>query len=155
MYQSGDVLTHFKGVSVFLEATTQHDIHEKGEAIYCHCKVCNNNMMYLYIYREIIYEHLVQSGFMDNYFIWSKNGETQPRTKSIIYERDEENRNADHVYSHHDDGVEDGVGEKDEGLDVEELMHNVAPDVLLQYRNKSFNNFETLDKVSRSSLREV
>jgi hypothetical protein len=49
--------------------------------------------------------------------------------------------NVDHVYSHHDDG-----GADDEGLDVEELMRNVAPDVLLQCRNKGFNNFETLDK---------
>jgi hypothetical protein len=55
--------------------------------------------------------------------------------------------NADHVYSHHDDGGDqDDVGENDEGLDVEELMQNVAPDVLLQCRNKGFDNFETLTK---------
>jgi hypothetical protein len=54
---------------------------------------------------------------MDNYFIWSKHGETQQRTESIMDETEEENKNADHVYSHHDDG-----GENDEGLDVEELM---------------------------------
>jgi hypothetical protein len=35
---------------------------------------------------------------------------------------------------------------------VEELMLNVAPDVLLQCRNKGFNSFETLDKVSRDLL---
>jgi hypothetical protein len=40
--------------------------------------------------------------------------------------------NADHVYSHHDDGGDqDDVGENYEGLDVEELMWNVAPNVLL------------------------
>jgi hypothetical protein len=38
--------------------------------------------MYLYKDREIIHEHLVQSGFMDNYFIWSKHGETQPESAS-------------------------------------------------------------------------
>jgi hypothetical protein len=59
MYQSSDVLAHFKGVSVFLEAPAQHTISEKEDAIYCSCKLCNNNMMYLYKYREIIYEHLV------------------------------------------------------------------------------------------------
>jgi hypothetical protein len=89
-------------------------------------------MMYLYIDHEIIREHLVHSGFMDNYFIWSKHGETQPRIESIIYEREEEYMNVDHVYTHHDDGGDqDDVGENDEGLDVEELMRNVAPDVLL------------------------
>jgi hypothetical protein len=132
MYESGDVLAHLKGVSIFLEASAQHATREKEEAIYCSCKVCNNNMMYLYKDHEIIHEHLVRSGLMDNYFIWSKHGETQQRTKGIIYEREEENMNADHVYSHHDDGGnQDDVGENDEGLDMEELMRNVAPNVLL------------------------
>jgi hypothetical protein len=64
---------------------------------------------------------------MDNYSMWSKHGETQSRTKSIIDEREEENMNVpNHVYSHHDD-----VGQNDEGLDVEELMYNVASVVLL------------------------
>jgi hypothetical protein len=107
-------------------------------------------MMYLYKDREIMCEHLVQGGFMDNYFIWSKHGEKQPITESIIDEKEEENMNVpDHVYSHHDDG-----GEDDEGLDVEELMRNVAPDMLLQCRNKGFDNFEILDKVSRDLLYE-
>jgi hypothetical protein len=123
MYESGDVLVHFKGVSIFLEAAAQHTTCEKEEVIYCLCKVCNNNVMYLYKDREIICEHLVHSGFMDNYFIWSKYSETQPRTKNIIDWREEVNMNADHMYSHHDDGGDqDDVGENDEGLDVEELM---------------------------------
>jgi hypothetical protein len=25
--------------------------------------------------REVIHEYLVQSGFMDNYFVWTKHGE--------------------------------------------------------------------------------
>jgi hypothetical protein len=59
------------------------------------------------------------------------------------------------VYSHHDDGGDqDDVGENDEGLDVEELMRNVAPDVLLQCRNKGFDNFEILNKASRDLLYE-
>jgi hypothetical protein len=103
--------------------------------------------MYLYKDCETIREHLVQSCFVDNYFIWSKHGETQLRTESIIDEREEENMNADHMYNHHDDG-----GENDEGLDVEKLMRNVAPDVLLQFRNKGFDNFETLNKALRYLL---
>jgi hypothetical protein len=63
--------------------------------------------------------------------------------------------NADHVYSHHDDGGDqDDVGENDEGLDVDELIRNVAPDMLLQYRNNSFNNFETLNKALSDLLYE-
>jgi hypothetical protein len=116
------VLAHFKAVSIFLEVAAQHATHEKEEAIYCPCKVCNNNVIYIYKDHEIILEHLVQSGFMDNYFIWSKNGETQPRTKGIIDERGKENMNADDVYSHHDDRGDDDIGENDEGPDVEEQM---------------------------------
>jgi hypothetical protein len=60
-------------------------------------------MMYLCKDCEIMHEHMVWSDFMDNYFIWSKHSETQPRTESIIDEREEENMNADHVCSYHDD----------------------------------------------------
>jgi hypothetical protein len=60
--------------------------------------------------------------------------------------------NAYHVHSHHDDGGEDDVGENDEGPGMEGLMRNDAPDVLVQCRNKGFNNFETLDKASRDLL---
>jgi hypothetical protein len=59
------------------------------------------------------------------------------------------------VYSHHDDGGDqDDLCENDEGLDVEELMRNVPPHVLLQCRNNGFDNFETLNKVSRDLLYE-
>jgi hypothetical protein len=88
MYKSGVVLAHLKGVSIFLEDATQHATREKEEAIYCPCKVCNNNVMYMYIDHEIISEHLICSGFMGNYFIWSKHDETQLRTESIIDERE-------------------------------------------------------------------
>jgi hypothetical protein len=109
---------------------------------------------------EVIREQLVRSDFMDNYFIWTKHGETQSGTESIIDERAEENMGIpDDMCSHHDNGCQDNIGQDDadhgdEGFDVEELMHNVAPDVLLQRRNKGFNNFEMLDKVSRDFLYE-
>jgi hypothetical protein len=112
-------------------------------------------MCCIYIYIVKICEHLVHRSFMDNYFIWSKHGETQPRTESIIDGREEENMNVHHVYTHHDDGGDqDDVGENDKGLDVEELMQNVAPGVLLQCRNKGFDNFETLNKALGDLLYE-
>jgi hypothetical protein len=63
----------------------------------------------------------------------------------------------DDVCSHHDDECEDDIGQDDEdhnneGFDVEELMRNVVPDVLLQRRNKCFNNFEMLGKALRDLL---
>jgi hypothetical protein len=74
---------------------------------------------------------------MDNYLIWTKHGETQPRIENMIDERVEENMDIlDDVYSHHDDGCEDNIGQDDaghgdEGFDVEELIIDVAPNVLL------------------------
>jgi hypothetical protein len=59
MHESGDVLAHFKVVSIFLEAAAQHTTREKEEPIYCSCKICNNNVMYLYKDHEIICQHLV------------------------------------------------------------------------------------------------
>jgi hypothetical protein len=66
MYKSGDVFAHINGVSLFLETIVRHTIRQKEEAIYCPCKICNNNVMYLIKDRELICEHLVQIDFMDN-----------------------------------------------------------------------------------------
>jgi hypothetical protein len=74
MYRSGDVLAHFKGVCALFETAIQHASHLKEETIYCPCKVSKNVVMFKD--REVIREHLVWGGFMDNYFIWTKNGKT-------------------------------------------------------------------------------
>jgi hypothetical protein len=158
IYRSSDVLAHFKGVCAFLETIVQHTSHQKEEIIYFPYKVCKNDVMFKD--RDVIHEHLIKSGFMDNYFIWTKHGETQLSLERIIDERAEENMDIpDDMYSHHDDGCEDDIGADDEdhgdeSFDVEDLMLNVAHNVLLQRRNKSFNNFEMLDKVSRDLLYE-
>jgi hypothetical protein len=67
MYRSGDVLVHFKVVCAFMETVVQHASYQKEETIYFPCKVCKNVVMFKDC--EVIHEHLVQSGFMDNYFI--------------------------------------------------------------------------------------
>jgi hypothetical protein len=90
MYKSGDVLAHFNRVLLFLKTTVQHAIRQKKVVIYCPCRICNNNVMYLIKDCELIHEHLVRIGFMDNYFIWSKHGETAPRIESIIDETTED-----------------------------------------------------------------
>jgi hypothetical protein len=141
-----------------LETDVQHASCQKEETIYCPCKVCKNVVMFKD--HEIIREHLVQSGFLDNYFIWTKHSETQPGIESIIDERTEENMGIlDDVCSHHNDRCEDDIHQddvdhSDEGFDVEELMRNVVPNVLLQRRNKGLDNFEMLDKASRDLLYE-
>jgi hypothetical protein len=150
------VVAHFKGVFAFLETVVQCASRQKEEIIYCPCKVCKNDVMFKD--HEVIREHLVRSGFINNYFIWTKHGKTQPRIESIIDERAEENMGIpDDVCSHHDDRCEHDIGQddadhSDEGFDVEELMRNIALDVLLKRRNKGFNNLEILDKAWRDLL---
>jgi hypothetical protein len=153
MYRSGDVLAHFKGVCAFLKTVVHHASRQKEETIDCPCKVCTNVVMFKD--HEVIREHLVWSGFMDNYFIWTNHGKTQPGTKSFIDERTEENMGIlVDVCSHHNNRCEDDADHNDEGFDAEELMHNIAPNVLVQKRNKGFNNFEMLDKMSRDLYEE-
>jgi hypothetical protein len=65
MYQSGDMLADIQGVCAFLETVVQHASRQKEETIYCPCKVCKN--VVIFKDREVIHEHLAQSGFMDNY----------------------------------------------------------------------------------------
>jgi hypothetical protein len=102
MYRLSDVLAHFEEVCAFLETVVQHASRQKEETIYCPCKLCKNVVMFKD--REVIREHLVQSGFMDNYFIWTKHGETQLRIESIIDKRTEENMGIPgDVCSHHND----------------------------------------------------
>jgi hypothetical protein len=152
------VFTHFKGVCAFLKKVVEHTSRQKEETIYCPCKVCKNVVMFKD--RDVIREHLVWSGFMNNYFIWTKHGETQPGAENIMDERTEENMGIpDDMCSHHDDGYEDDIGKDDtnhidEGFDLEEQICNIAPDVLLQKRNKGFDNFEMLDKASKNHLYE-
>jgi hypothetical protein len=71
----------------------------------------------------VIYPYGGKEKLKEGLILFFLNGEAQPRTESIIDEREEENMNTDHVYSHHyDGGNQDDVGENDEGPDVEELM---------------------------------
>jgi hypothetical protein len=57
MYKLGDVFAHINGVSLFLETIVRHTRRQKEEAIYCPCKICNNNVMYLIKDHELIREH--------------------------------------------------------------------------------------------------
>jgi hypothetical protein len=112
MYRSSDVLAHFKGVCAFLEIAVQHTPRQKEGTIYYPCKLCKNDAMFKD--RDIIHEHLVQSGFMDNYFFWTKHSETQPGIENIIDEREEENMGIlDDVCSHHGDRCENDIGQDD------------------------------------------
>jgi hypothetical protein len=114
MCRSSDVLAHFEEVCAFLETVVQYASLQKEETISCPYKVCKNAVMFKD--REAILEHMVQSGFMDNYFIWTTHGETQLGTESIRDERAEENMGI------LDDVCEDDIGQDDADHSDEGLM---------------------------------
>jgi hypothetical protein len=74
MYRSSYVLAHFNGEYVYFLKQSYNTLHVRKKTIYCPCKVCKNNMMFKH--REVIHEHMIQSGFIDNYFFWTKDSET-------------------------------------------------------------------------------
>jgi hypothetical protein len=74
MYQLGDLVSLQRCIGIFGSYHTTLYMSE-NEAIYYPCNLCDSNVMYLYKDHEIICKHLGWSGFIDNYFIWSKNSE--------------------------------------------------------------------------------
>jgi hypothetical protein len=59
-----DPLLYFKHVTQFVEATMTHTLRINKKEIWCPCKNCENNV--LWTTTEIIREHLLEKGFIDN-----------------------------------------------------------------------------------------
>jgi len=157
MYSSnkGDVVSYFKRVTEFTEAAAQYASRQSEAAIYCPCKDCKNEAMYPCSDRGTICFHLLKNGFMKNYYIWTKHGEIgeNPSGDSDVpQDAHQHRRGCDHTsdITHDVDQHDD-----DDAFDVEELMRNVAPEVLLQRTTaKGYDNFEALDKASKNLLYE-
>jgi hypothetical protein len=102
-----------------------HACHMKKKEIWCPSKNCKNNV--LWIRAETIHEHMLEKGFIDNYSIWTKHGETSENVQgnNTEQEREENNIDSDHM-SHDSHG------------DVEELLHNMQHEELLENRKRGF-----------------
>ena len=68
------------GVHEFIEVAEKH---KYGGFIHCPCKFCMNEKDYSS--SRIIHSHLFNSGFMPNYYVWTKHGE-----RGIILDNNEE-----------------------------------------------------------------
>ena len=71
------------GVHEFIEAAEKH---KYGGFVRCPCKFCKNERGYSS--SRTIHSHLFNSGFMPNYYIWTKHGE-----RGIILDNNEEEEN--------------------------------------------------------------
>ena len=58
------------GVHEFIEAAEKY---KYGGFIHCPCKFCKNERDYLS--SRTIHSHLFNSGFVRNYYVWTKHGE--------------------------------------------------------------------------------
>jgi hypothetical protein len=65
---------YFEYVTQFVEVTKTHTLHMNKKEIWCVCKNCENNVPWATT--ETIHENLLEKGFVDNYSIWTKHGET-------------------------------------------------------------------------------
>lgn len=77
MYNAGggDALIYFDRVTAFVKAAKQHAARRDTKYIYCPCTRCKN--LFMYETPETIREHLLEKGFVRDYFIWTKHGERQ------------------------------------------------------------------------------
>ena len=77
------------GVHEFIEAANKH---KYGGFIRCLCKFCQNEKNYSS--SRTINSHLFSSGFMPNYYVWTKHGE---RGIMLDNNKEEEDRIPDFV----------------------------------------------------------
>lgn len=151
-FNDRDILNCYDRVNRFIEVAAQNALHWSEETIYCPCKICKNEAMYPSNERDTIRFHLLKNGFVKNYCVWTKHGEIgdNPAEDSYVsHDVQQAQRGCDytsditHDVDQHDDPHD---------FDIEELMRNVAPEVLLENTTKGYDNFEALDKASKDLL---
>ena len=75
MYIANRMNAYFHGeLDKFIKVAENHTRKEKTQLIHCPCRVCGN----LKVFSEptIIRSHVMVSGFVKDYTIWKKQGET-------------------------------------------------------------------------------
>jgi Transposase family tnp2/Domain of unknown function (DUF4218)/Transposase-associated domain/Domain of unknown function (DUF4216) len=82
MYGGRCTMAWINGLNTFLDAAEAHR-SSKG-FMCCPCRICRNNKEFSR--RKTLQAHLYESGFMDNYTIWTKHGEP-----GVLMEDDEDN----------------------------------------------------------------
>ena len=81
MYMADRRLKEFiDGVHEFIEVAEKH---KYGGFVHCPCKFCKNRKDYSS--SRTIHSHLFSSGFLQNYYVWTKHGE-----RGIMLDNNEE-----------------------------------------------------------------
>ena len=75
MYKANRTEPYFRGeLNKFIKVAQKHAKNEKTQWIHCSCKACKN----LRVFGDptTIRSHVIVSGFVKDYMIWKKHGET-------------------------------------------------------------------------------
>jgi uncharacterized protein YqgQ/transcription elongation factor Elf1 len=137
---------YFEYVTQFVEVTKMHTLHMNKKEIWCACKNCENNVSWTMT--ETIHENLLEKGFVDNYSVWTKHGETGENAEGNDTEQEREeasNDDSTHVFDDSHGG---------EGIDVEELLRNIEHEVLIENRKGGLDNLEMMEKALKELLYE-
>ena len=147
----GDAVVYFQKVTGFVEEAKRHARRRGTQYIYCPCTRCKN--MFMFETPETIREHLLEKGFIKDYYIWIKHGEIGPHAQGDHVEevirarvdhderRVRAKRSTEYATtSGHTDGPElvNESEDFDSGLDVEELLMHINNENLVQKKKASF-----------------
>jgi len=113
IYKANRTEPYFRGELIkFIKVAQNHARNEMTQWIHCPCKACKN--LRVFSDPTIIRSHVIVSGFVKDYMIWKKHGETDapPPTNNPLDEiiQDEEFDRMFDAYVDFDDGVKDDDG---------------------------------------------
>ena len=91
MYGDWFTMVWINGLKSFLDAAEAHK--SLKSFMCCPCRLCQNKKEYSN--RHTLHVHIYEKGFMDNYTIWTKNGESGVRIQEGEGDDDDDNNIAD------------------------------------------------------------
>ena len=176
MYKTNRTEPYFRGeLNKFIKVAQNHARNEKTQWVYCPCKACKN--LRVFSDPTTIRSHVIVSGFVKDYMIWKKHGETNapppannPPDEMILDEKfdrmfdayidDDGEGDDDGVGGFHGDDVDDGPidGESsdeeiDDGDFLSQLLRNTEAEVLVA-NARGLPNFDTVRKSAEENIYE-
>ena len=176
IYKANRTEPYFHGeLNKFIKVAQNHARNEKTQWVYCPCKACKN--LRVFSDPTTIRSHVIVSGFVKDYMIWKKHGETDappptnnPPDEMILDEKfdrmfdayidDDGEGDDDGVGGFHGDDVDDGPidgkssdEEIDDGDFLSQLLRNTEVEVLVADA-RGLPNFDTVRKSAEKNIYE-
>ena len=132
MYKSEHASTEYlDGLKYFLKVAEDHRVNEGQSHIWCPCRNCQNCKLFYDL--KIIQEHLIISGFMYGYTLWSRHGELLA-DRNIVDTENNVNNEKDSNANTYDK--------------LEDMLHDIEDDV----PDKDYEKFQQLFDEAKKTL---